>query len=107
MIYLGLDYEPPLEAHHSLIAATPDDINQYWWNHVETKEMLYEGYGLICWASHSDDSLAPKGKHVLNLIPEGFYNLKQGNWDDIKEEFIERSLDYYDSFAHSRPEKAH
>lgn len=99
MIYLGVDYEPPLEAHHSLIAATPDDINQYWWNHVETGEMLYEGYGLICWASHSDDSLAPKGKHVLNLIPEGFYNLKNSNWDDIKEEFIDRSIEYYDSFA--------
>jgi len=99
MIYVGLDYEPPLEAHHSLVAASPDDITQYWWNHVEIGELLYEGYGLICWASHSDDSLAPKGKHVLNLIPEGFYNLKQGNWDDIKEEFIERSLEYYDSFA--------
>ena len=99
MIYLGLDYEPPLEAHHNLIAATPENINQYWWKHVETGQLNYETCGLICWASHTDKSLAPKGKHVVNLIPEGFYRLNQGNWDDIKEEFIQRELDYYSRFA--------
>ena len=95
MIYLGLDYEPPLDAHHSLIAASPEDINQYWWNHVETGRLNCETFGLICWPTHSDKSLAPKGKHVLNLIAEGFYDLAQDNWEDIKDAFIERTLDYY------------
>lgn len=99
MLYLGLDYEPPLEAHHSLIGVTPEDINQYWWRHVETGVLDYESFGLICWPSYSDKSLAPKGAHVLNLIAEGFYNLKDGNWDDIKDEFIERTLDHYSRTA--------
>ena len=99
MIYLGLDYRPPLDAHHSLIAATPEDINQYWWKHVETGQLDYEAFGLICWPTHSDDSLAPKGCHVLNLIPEGFYNLAEGNWDDVKEEYIQRTLAYYERVA--------
>ena len=99
MLYLGLDYEPPLEAHHSLIGVTPEDINQYWWRHVETGVLDYQSFGLICWPSYSDKSLAPKGAHVLNLIAEGFYNLKDGNWDDIKDEFIERTLDHYSRTA--------
>jgi phytoene desaturase len=99
MLYLGVDYEPPLEAHHNLIAASPEDINQYWWKHVETGQLDYETIGLICWPSHTDASLAPKGKHVINLIPEGFYNLAEGNWDDLKEEYIQKELDYYSRFA--------
>ena len=99
MLYLGLDYAPPLEAHHSLIGVTPEDINQYWWRHVETGVLDYESFGLICWPSYSDKSLAPKGAHVLNLIAEGFYNLKDGNWDDIKDEFIECTLDHYSHTA--------
>ncbi len=99
MIYLGVDYTPPLEAHHNLIAATPEDVNQYWWKYVDTGELNYETIGLICWPSHSDTTLAPKGSHVINLIPEGFYNLSEGNWDDIKQEFIEKEIDYYSRFA--------
>ncbi len=99
MLYLGVDYEPPLEAHHNLIAATPEDVNQYWWKHVETGQLDYETIGLICWPSHTDASLAPKGKHVINLIPEGFYHLADGNWDDLKEEYIQKELDYYSRFA--------
>lgn len=99
MLYLGLDYMPPLEAHHSLIAASPEDINQYWWKHVETGRLNVESFGLICWPSLSDDSLAPKGNHVLNIIAEGFYNLKDNNWEDIKEEFIQKTLAYYEHAA--------
>jgi len=99
MLYLGVDFVPPLEAHHSIIAATPEDVNQYWWKHVESGHLNFETIGLICWASHTDPSLAPKGKHVINIIPEGFYNLAEGNWDDIKEEFIQKELDYYSRVA--------
>ncbi len=99
MLYLGVDYTPPLEAHHNLIAATPEDVNQYWWKHVESGQLNYETIGLICWPSHTDASLAPKGKHVINLIPEGFYNPTEGNWDDLKEKFIQKELDYYSRFA--------
>lgn len=99
MIYLGLDEKPALDAHHSLIAATPEDINQYWWNHVETGRLNVESFGLICWPSRSDDSLAPRGKHVLNLIAEGFYNLEDDHWDRIKDKFIQDTLAYYERSA--------
>jgi phytoene desaturase len=93
MIYLGLDYAPPLEAHHSVIAASPEDINRFWWEHVKTGELAYENFGLICWSTHTDPALAPEGKHILNLIPEGFYHLKGTNWDDEKPYFIEKTIE--------------
>lgn len=94
MLYVGVDFEPPLESHHNLIAATPEDINQYWWNHVETGQLDYETVGLVCWPTRSDASLAPQGCHVLNIIPEGFYHLADKNWDAIKDTFIEKEIDY-------------
>ena len=45
MIYLGLDYAPPLEAHHSVIAMSPDDVNHYYWNHVETGRLPNDSMG--------------------------------------------------------------
>jgi phytoene desaturase len=99
MIYVGVDYEPPLDAHHSLIGVSPEDVNQYWWNNVEPGVLPEKPMGLICWPTHTDKSLAPKGQHVLNLIPEGFYHLKDSNWDDEKEGYIERTLQYYSKIA--------
>ena len=99
MIYVGVDYEPPLDAHHSLIGVSPEDVNQYWWNNVDPGVLPEKPMGLICWPTHTDKSLAPKGRHVLNLIPEGFYHLKDSNWDDEKEGYIERTLQYYSKIA--------
>lgn len=94
MIYVGLDYRPPLDSHHSFIAASPEDINNYWWNYVEKGRLPSKNYGLICWPSHSDTSLAPEGHHVLNLIPEGFYRLSGTDWDKEKEGFIDNTINY-------------
>ncbi|MEA4906818.1 MAG: NAD(P)/FAD-dependent oxidoreductase [Anaerolineaceae bacterium] len=99
MIYLGLDGAPDLNSHHSVIAISPDEINRYWWEHVERGRMPDENFGLICWPTHSDSSLAPEGCHVINLIPEGFYHLAEGTWEEEKPRFIERSLDYYSRSA--------
>lgn len=93
MIYVGLDAAPALEAHHSVIAVSPDEVNRYWWQHVERGRLPDETFGLICWPTFSDPSLAPKNCHVLNLIPEGFYRLSGSNWDAEKPRFIEKSLD--------------
>jgi phytoene desaturase len=93
MIYLGLDYEPPLEAHHSVIAISPDEINRYWWENVEPGRLSKKPFGLICWPTHTDPSLAPKGRHVLNLIPEGFYHLEGTDWDAEKPRFVERTIE--------------
>ncbi|MBN1266536.1 MAG: NAD(P)/FAD-dependent oxidoreductase [Anaerolineales bacterium] len=96
MIYVGLDAKPDLEAHHSYIAVSMREVNDFWTDHVETGVMLpaEKNYGLICWTSHSDDSLAPEGHHVLNIIPESFYRLKDGNWDTFKDQFVEEYIDY-------------
>lgn len=99
MIYLGLNYTPPLESHHSLIAVSPEQVNRYWWENVEKGRLPEKTFGLICWPSHSDDSLAPKGKHVINLIPEAFYRLEGTDWDAEKESFIDRTLDDFSEFA--------
>ena len=93
MVYVGLDYEPPLEAHHSIIAASPDDINDHWTAHMTTGKLAHRNFGLICWATHTDPSLAPAGKHILNLIPEGVYHLCGTTWDEEKPRFIERTIE--------------
>ena len=96
MIYVGLDTKPDLDAHHSYIAVSMREVNDFWTKHVETGVMLpaEKNYGLICWTSHSDDSLAPKGHHVLNVIPESFYHLKDTDWDSFKDQFVEEYIDY-------------
>ncbi|MBN1636762.1 MAG: NAD(P)/FAD-dependent oxidoreductase [Deltaproteobacteria bacterium] len=96
MIYVGLDSKPDLDAHHSYTAVSMQEVNDFWTNHVETGIMLpaEKNYGLICWTSHSDDSLAPKGHHVINVIPESFYHLKGTNWDAYKDQFVDDYLDY-------------
>jgi len=93
MIYVGVDYEPPLPAHHSIIAASPADVNHQWWNYMCAGKLAHKNFGLICFPSHTDDSLAPAGKHVLNLIPEGTYHLRNTNWDDEKPRYIERTIE--------------
>ena len=93
MVYVGVDYTPPLDAHHSIIAISPDDLNQHYFTHVKGGTLAKRNFGLICWSTHTDPSLAPKGKHVLNLIPEGGYYLKDTNWDEEKPRFIERTIE--------------
>ena len=99
MIYVGLDYTPLLDSHHSLIAVTPQGVNDYWFNHVEKGVLPENNFGLICWPTHADKSLAPDGHHVLNLIPEGFYRLSGTTWDEEKPRFVERTLKALEKIA--------
>ena len=99
MVYVGLDYEPPLDAHHSVIAVSPDEMSDYWYNNYKKGILPEKEFGLICWPTKSDPGLAPEGHHVLNLIPEGFYDLAGTDWEKEKEPFLERTIDYLSSFA--------
>lgn len=92
MIYLGLDAAPDLDGHHSVIAASPEDVNRFYYEQVLPGRLNDENFGLICWPTHTDKSLAPRGKHVLNLIPQGFYHLEGTDWDSEKPRFIERTI---------------
>lgn len=92
MIYLGLDAAPDLEAHHSVIAVSPEDVNRFYYDQVLPGRLSDDNFGLICWPSHTDKSLAPKNKHVLNLIPQGFYHLEGTDWEFEKPRFLERTI---------------
>ena len=93
MVYIGLDYEPPLEAHHSIIAASPDDMNRQYFDYIRKGKLAKKNFGLICWSTHTDPSLAPSGHHILNVIPEGGYYLRDTTWDEEKPHFIERTIE--------------
>jgi len=92
MVYAGLDYEPPLDAHHSIIAQSPEDVNRQYFDYIKAGKLAHKNFGLVCWSTHTDPSLAPKGKHILNIIPEGGYYLKGTTWDEEKPTFIERTI---------------
>lgn len=99
MVYVGLDYEPPLEAHHSVIAASLEEVNDYWYDNAKKGRLPESMFGLICWPTRSDPALAPGGRHALNLIPEGFYHLEGTDWDAEKKAFVERTIEDLDSYA--------
>ena len=43
--------------------------------------------------SSIDDTLAPSGKHVMNIFVQYTpYHLKNGSWDDIKEEYFQTNI---------------
>ena len=51
-------------------------------------------------ASVVDDSLAPKGQHVMSMfIQYAPYKLAQGSWDTMKEPFADRCLDLLSRYA--------
>jgi len=88
-----IDYEPPLDAHHTLIAPTVEEINEYWRNRT-AKPIPDKQFGLIAWTTFADPTLAPPGKHVLNLTMMGVYRLNKSNWDEEKPRFIESVINY-------------
>ncbi|HZU86988.1 MAG TPA: NAD(P)/FAD-dependent oxidoreductase, partial [Anaerolineaceae bacterium] len=98
MVYLGLDAAPPLDAHHTLIPLPVEQMNDAWWNEYRAGRIPKEQFGLLCWPTQTDPSLAPAGCHVLNLILMGPYDLKATNWDAEKPRFIEQTLDLLDRF---------
>lgn len=93
MIYLGLDYEPPVEAHHTVVSLSLEGVNDFWWNNVKKGVLPQEMFGLMCCPTHEDPSLAPEGHHILNVIPESFYKLSGTDWDSEKQRFIERTIE--------------
>jgi phytoene desaturase len=93
MLYVGVDYEPPLEAHHGVVAFPLKHMNDYWWNNVQKGVLPEHTTGLICWPTHEDPSLAPEGHHILSIIPECFYHLSGTDWDREKQSFIEKTIE--------------
>jgi phytoene desaturase len=99
MVYLGVDFKPPLEAHHTIFPLQVEKMNNAWWNRFRKGMLPTDQFGLICWPSHSDTSLAPEGHHVINIILNGPYDLQGTNWDNEKPRFIEQTIEFMDRFA--------
>ena len=91
MVFLGVDYRPPLDAHHTLISPTVEEINTYW-KHRAERPIPEKQFGLIGWSTFTDPSMAPKGKHALNLTMTGTYHLNGTTWDALKPSFIQNVI---------------
>jgi phytoene desaturase len=95
-IYLGVDYEPPLESHHTLATIPMEEMNNYWWDYYEAARYPAEQFGIISWTSHSDPGLAPKGHNVIILtLGPGPYKLDGTTWENEKAGLMDRIIKYY------------
>ena len=93
MINVGLDYRPPLDAHHTIVTASMDKLNDYWFGGMRQGMLPEEPFGLVCFPTMSDESMAPKGHHVLNIVLAGPYHMRQIDWDRDKQAYGERQLE--------------
>jgi phytoene dehydrogenase-like protein len=51
-------------------------------------------------ATALDDTIAPPGKHLMSMfIQYAPYNLKEGHWDQIKDQFADRCFDIMNEYA--------
>jgi phytoene desaturase len=91
VVYLGVDYAPPLAARHTLIAPTLDEINT-WWANRGREPIPRVPFGMVDWPTLSDPSLAPDGNHVLNVTLAGTYHGVV--WDDHKHRFVADVIEY-------------
>ena len=99
MVYLGVDYDPPLKAHHTIMPLPLNEMDNAWWNSYRKGYLPEKQFGLICWPSHTDPGLAPQGCHALNLILFGPYSLRGTNWDLEKPHFIQQTIRWLSEFA--------
>ncbi len=93
MIMLGLDKKPDLDAHHTIPYSTLDEMNRIWFEEYLNNRIPEFGAGLISWPTHADPSLAPQGHHCLNMIAFAPYEPAEGDWDQIKDRYLETQLD--------------
>ena len=55
-------------------------------------------------ATSVDDSIAPAGKHILSVFVQfAPYKLKEGNWDNIKDQFADRCIEMIGRYAPNVP----
>ncbi len=93
MINVGLNRRPPLDAHHTLITESMDRMNEYWFGDMRRGLLPRETFGLVCFPTFSDPSMAPEGHHVLNIVQSGPYHVKEIDWDRDKKAYGEQQLE--------------
>ena len=93
MINVGLDYRPPLEAHHNIVTVSMDKSNAYWFGGMKQGKLPEGAHCLVCFPTFSDAGMAPEGRHVLNIVLSGPYHVKEIDWDRDKKAYGERQLE--------------
>jgi phytoene desaturase len=53
VLHLGVDYRPPLDAHHSLLAVPMETLNDYWWNNYRKGSLPDESSSALSAAPRS------------------------------------------------------
>jgi phytoene desaturase len=94
MIMLGLDKAPDLDAHHTFCYTTLDQMNDIWFEDYYSRKLPDRGFMLVSWPTHADPSLAPEGHHCLNMVTFAPYDLAEGDWDDLREKYLDTQLDF-------------
>jgi len=95
MLYLGVDYEPPLAGHHTITTLPMDELNDFWWKDYNKGRFPIEQYSIISWSSGSSEGMAPDGHHVIVItLAPGAYRLEGKNWDQIKPELTQNIIDH-------------
>lgn len=94
VIYLGVDYEPPLDAHHTVVAPTLDEIDS-WWRDRALRPIPFRQFGMVDWPTRTDPALAPDGHHVLNVTVAGA--CRGIDWSAHKHRFIDDVVDFLSS----------
>ncbi len=95
-IYLGVDYDPPLESHHTLATIPMEEMNRYWWDEYEQGRYPAQQFGIISCTTRSDPDLAPKGHNIIILtMGPGPYKLEGTTWEAEKRELLSKIIRYY------------
>ncbi|MFA5065666.1 MAG: NAD(P)/FAD-dependent oxidoreductase [Dehalococcoidia bacterium] len=95
-IYLGVDYDPPLESHHTLATIPMEEMNKYWWDEYEQGRYPAQQFGIISCTTRSDPGLAPKGHNIIILtMGPGPYKLDGTTWEAEKKELLPKIIKYY------------
>lgn len=93
MVCLGLDTKPDLDCHHTFCYTTLEEMNNIWFRDYLNNKIPQGGFMLISWPSHADESMAPEGHASLNLVTFAPFNCADGDWDDIREQYLDFTLD--------------
>jgi len=99
MLYLGVDYAPPLASHHTLVTLPMEKVNDFWWNTYKQNRYPNDQFGIISWTSGSDPNLAPDGHHVIILtLAPAPYQLHGTTWDAAKPALLESIVCDFDQY---------
>lgn len=100
MIMLGMDAAPELEAHHTICYGTMQETNSAYFDYFKKGKLHDGGMMIICWPTNADPSLAPEGHHALNIVTLAPYDLAEGDWDSMKDAYLETMLNAVEKKFH-------